>query len=97
MVLVGQFGIISNTNYQTIAGTTIPISSVSGQNTTFTHGEYFVVGIVIGGTTTFLKGMTCLSNLLSHWFNTNDSVSGGFVNNPRAKSGSFIIIDDESS
>jgi hypothetical protein len=59
-VLVGQFGIISNTNYQTIAGTTIPISSVSGQNTTFTHGEHFVVGIVIGGTTTFLKGMTCL-------------------------------------
>ena len=72
--------------------TTIPIAAVAGQNLSFAHGENVVIAISLSGSTTALRGVTCVSNTNFYWANTTDSVIGGFPANPRSKGlGSTVI------
>jgi hypothetical protein len=76
---------------QSAGGTVSTLNSVSivaevGQNLSFSAGEWMVIGVAVGGTTTNLFGMSCPVNNLIAWTNTTDS-SGGFPTNPRTKGG----------
>lgn len=62
----------------------VSIVAVSGQNLIFTTGEYMVIGVAVGGTTTNLFGSACPANNSIAWTNTTDS-SAGFPTNPRSK------------
>ena len=80
-VLVGQSagGTVSTLN-------SVSIIAESGQNLHFKAGEWMVIGVAVGGTTTNLFGMACPANNLVAWTNTTDS-TGGFPTNPRSKAG----------
>jgi hypothetical protein len=80
-VLVGQSagGAVSTLNSRTI-------TAEVGQNLSFSGGEWMVIGVGVGGTTTNLFGSACPVNNLIAWTNTTDS-SGGFPANPRSKAG----------
>jgi hypothetical protein len=76
---------------QSAGGTVSTLNSVSivaevGQNLSFSAGEWMVIGVAVGGTTTNLFGMSCPVNNLIAWTNTTDS-TGGFPTNPRIKAG----------
>ena len=64
-------------------GITAP--SIFGQNLDFSAGEWMVVGIAMGGTTTRPYGMAVPGEQDLVWFNLTDS-ENGFPTNPRTKS-----------
>ncbi len=65
---------------------TFNITAEVGQNLSFTAGQWMVIAVAVGGTTTNLYGSSCPSNTAIAWFNATDS-TGGFPTNPRSKTG----------
>jgi hypothetical protein len=82
--LVGQ-GVVSGGLINTIQEFTI--TAVTGQTLSFSGGEWMVIAMAIGGTTTSPQSSTTIANNSLSWNNTTDSAAGGFPTNPRSKGG----------
>lgn len=90
-VLVGESAVIPAGSY-TSPWTTIPVAAVAGQDLDFSHEEPLVVAIALSGSTTSLRSISATSDTTRFWYNTTDSVSGGFPANPRTKTGSTTSV-----
>ena len=86
-VLVGQSNVIPANLYSTTY-TKPSFTAVSGQSLEFNKGEKIVIAYAIAGTTTRIRSISTPNNSnLIGWYNTTDSVAGGFPNNPRTAAG----------
>ena len=80
-VLVGQ-----STSASVSTLNSFTITAEVGQNLSFSAGDWIVIGVAVGGTSTDLFGMLCPASNSIAWFNGTPS-TGGFPTNPRTKSG----------
>jgi len=81
--LVGQ-GFKAGATLTTISEYTL--TATTGQTLSFSGGEWIVIAVAVGGTTTVNRSATTYASTDLSWANTTDSAAGGFPTNPRAKS-----------
>ncbi len=85
--------LVGQSSASTVSSTinSFTITAQTGQSLYFIAGEWMVIGVAVGGTTTNLYGSSCPNNNNIAWLNTTDS-SGGFLTNPRTKAGTVTTF-----